>query len=307
MKGDPSFADWRRAGKTLRQIDETARWWRGDWIVYGETRSEWGDKYEHECGELGLDYGSVANLKSLSKEFNFSRRREKLSWNHHAAVASLPEKEQDRLLDLAEREQLPYRELRKVVREVRHEAKRLTRAWPDGQYGLIYCDPPWQPFDGALDPTREIENQYPTMTVEELVVMAEESPLGEPGGVKSIAAPDCALVMWTTAQKLAESCEVIDAWGFTLKTGAVWVKDSIGMGHWFRQRHEILILATTGSPMTPPEGERQDSVIMAPRRGHSEKPEEAYSLLEGMFSGVPKVELFRRGEPRPGWDGWGNE
>ena len=40
---------------------------------------------------------------------------------------------------------------------------------------MIYCDPPWQPFDGALDPTREIENQYPTMTVEQLVAMADQS------------------------------------------------------------------------------------------------------------------------------------
>ncbi len=30
-------------------------------------------------------------------------------------------------------------------------------------------------------------------------------------------------------------------------------------------------------------------------------------MLEAMFEGVPKVELFHRGEARPGWDSWGNE
>ena len=69
VNGSPSFAEWQRAGRTLRHLDEKARWWRGDWIAYGETRTEWGDKYEHECNELGLDYGTVRNLKSLSKVF----------------------------------------------------------------------------------------------------------------------------------------------------------------------------------------------------------------------------------------------
>ena len=136
-------------------------------------------------------------------------------------------------------EQWTRKDMRAAVRDVHREAKRIARKWPAGQYGLICCDPPWQPFDGALDPTRQIENQYPTMTVDELVAMADQSPSGEPGGVKAITAPDCVLAMWTTAQKLAESCQVIDAWGFMLKTGAVWVKDSIGMGYWFRQRHDL--------------------------------------------------------------------
>ena len=56
--------------------------------------------------------------------------------------------------------------------------------------------------------------------------------------------------MWTIASKLEESCQVIRAWGFEVQSGAVWVKDSIGMGSWFRQRHETLVLATTGTPMT---------------------------------------------------------
>lgn len=307
VQGEPTFEEWEKVGAFLLKIEASNRWWRGDWILYGETRDGWGDHYEHACSELGLEYSTVRNLKSISKQFQLSRRRDNLGWDHHEAVAGLPEKEQERLLDLAETVPLTYRELRKVVRDVRHEAKRLLQTWPEGTYGLIYCDPPWRAFDGTLDPTRQIENQYPTMTVEELVAMADQSPSGEPGGVKAIIAPNCVLAIWTIASKLDECCQVIRAWGFEVQIQAIWVKDRIGMGHWFRQRHETLILATTGTPLTPPESHRPDSIIEAPRRGHSEKPDEVYPLLEGMFAGVRKVELFHRGEPRPGWDTWGNE
>ena len=307
VHGDPTFAEWETCGTFLRQIEAASRWWMGDWLAYGETRSEWGDKYEHECSVLKHGYSDIRTLKSLSKKFELSRRRDNLTWDHHAAVWGLPTDEQDRLLGLAEAQKWKRKDLRAAVREVRHRAKRISRVWPERQYGLIYCDPPWRGFDGTLDPTRQIENQYPTMTVDDLIAMASQSPSGEPGGIKAITAPDCILAMWTIASKRDESCRVITAWGFEVQSEAVWVKDSIGMGHWFRQRHETLVLATAGAPMTPLESDRPDSVIEAPRRGHSEKPDEVYTLLEDMFRGVPKVELFHRGESRPGWHTWGNE
>jgi N6-adenosine-specific RNA methylase IME4 len=30
-------------------------------------------------------------------------------------------------------------------------------------------------------------------------------------------------------------------------------------------------------------------------------------LIEKHFPNLPKIELNRRGPPRPGWDAWGNE
>ena len=90
VHGDPSFEEWRRAGKTLSLIEANGRWWLGDLLAYGETRSEWGDKYAHECSILGRSYGDVRNLKSLSTRFQLSRRRDNLSWDHHATVSGLP-------------------------------------------------------------------------------------------------------------------------------------------------------------------------------------------------------------------------
>ena len=40
---------------------------------------------------------------------------------------------------------------------------------------------------------------------------------------------NCILYLWATAPKLLEALEVMDAWGFTYKTQAIWNKEIIGM------------------------------------------------------------------------------
>jgi N6-adenosine-specific RNA methylase IME4 len=47
-------------------------------------------------------------------------------------------------------------------------------------------------------------------------------------------------------------------------------------------------------------------VIAAPRREHSRKPNEVYAIIEAMYPGLPKMELFAR-KARPGWAAWGNQ
>ena len=56
----------------------------------------------------------------------------------------------------------------------------------------------------------------------------------------------------------------------------------------------------------PTERNRPPSVIHAPRREHSRKPDEAYALIEQMYPELPKIELFAR-QARPRWEAWGNE
>lgn len=50
-----------------------------------------------------------------------------------------------------------------------------------------------------------------------------------------------------------------------------------------------------------------DSVIEAERGRHSQKPEQAYELIEAAYPHLTKLELFARGRPRPGWQTWGNQ
>jgi N6-adenosine-specific RNA methylase IME4 len=165
---------------------------------------------------------------------------------------------------------------------------------PEGPFGAILADPPWTM--GSPDSQFAPEQHYPTMTLDEICAMAIP------------AADDCVLFLWAVTCLLPAALEVITAWGFTYRSSLVWVKtDGIGPGVWLRQRHEQLLIATRGHIPPPDPEDRVDSVIQAPRGDHSTKPEESYQRIERMYPHLPKLELFRRGQPRPGWHAWGNQ
>lgn len=163
------------------------------------------------------------------------------------------------------------------------------------RFPVIYADPPWR-YEHSQSISREIENQYPTMSLDEICALP----------VQDVITPDAILFLWTTSPKLEESMRVIDAWGFTYRTCFVWVKDKIGMGYYARQRHELLLVAKRGDIPTPPPSARYDSVIEAPRGEHSEKPLEVYEMIETMYPDLPRIEFFARTQ-RAGWEFWGNQ
>lgn len=163
------------------------------------------------------------------------------------------------------------------------------------RYPVIYCDPPWR-YEHVKTESRAIENQYPTMTLDDICGM----------NIEAISTPDCIIFMWTTSPKLLESFRVLEAWGFTYRTCAVWDKEKIGMGYYFRQQHEILLVATKGSIPTPVPENRPSSVIRIARAEHSAKPFEVAAIIEKMYPELPKIELFCR-TPRDGWAAWGNQ
>lgn len=190
---------------------------------------------------------------------------------------------------------------RKEVTHFRNYASRGVKEpppLPKGKYTVIYADPPWQ-YDFSKSDSREIENQYPTMTVEEICDL----------DIESITAPNCVLFLWATSPKLTEAFRVIDAWGFKYKTCAIWDKQKIGMGYYFRQQHELLLVATVGSPAAPPAESRLSSVIAAPRGEHSAKPPAVYEAIESMYPPSEKthIELFVREKKRAKWKSWGNQ
>jgi N6-adenosine-specific RNA methylase IME4 len=307
-----SERDWRDAGASLGRIERAVMWWIGDWWAYGEHR--YGDrKAIVEAPDwTGPSFRTCMNAATVCRQFETSRRREVLSFKHHAEVAALPSSEADRLLNAAEpatdddTPRLKASELRGQVKRIRRQerivelAAETERASADlhGRiYNVIYADPPWkfEPYSEQTGMDRAADNHYPTMTLEairDLVVPA---------------ASDCGLFLWTTTPLLNQAVTVVDAWGFEYKTSAVWVKDRAGTGYWFRNQHEILLVATRGNIPAPAPGTQWTSVIEAPVGEHSAKPEIFLEIIEEYFPLLPKIELFRRGATRPGWDAWGNE
>ena len=163
---------------------------------------------------------------------------------------------------------------------------------PEGALpSLVLADPPWQ-YDHATS-TRRIENHYPSATIDEIIA---HSPRTE---------EDCVLLMWAVAPKLDLALEVMCGWGFSFKTSAVWDKEKIGMGYWFRGQHELLLVGTKGDVSPPPSEARRSSVFREARGEHSRKPACVYEWIEEAFSGA-KLEMYCR-EPRAGWQTWGNE
>jgi N6-adenosine-specific RNA methylase IME4 len=224
-----------------------------------------------------------------------------------AAIASQSIEEQREILALVE-PKLILKAAQKInarKAEKRH-AERIARLVTvsnnnsplpsDRRYPVVYCDPPWRRPDGTSTPNREIENHYPTLTTEEICAL----PVG------ALATDDAVLFLWSVAPNLPEALQVMAAWGFEYATSVVWVKHAVGTGHWVRNRHELLLIGRRGDMPHPAPAARRDSVIEAPRREHSRKPDEAYEMIEQMYPELPKIELFAR-SARPGWDVWGNE
>lgn len=218
-----------------------------------------------------------------------ARRRLRLA----DAFNALPGPEQKAVLACEK----PEAELAKRAREKANTARRrrnpvLAR---DGKADVILCDPPWK-YEFSRSPAREIENQYPTMAEEEIAALP----------VAKAAAKDAVLFLWATSPKLCVALRVMDAWGFEYKTCAIWDKEKIGMGYYFRQAHEILLVGTRGKPQVPEEKSRPPSVIRAKRGKHSEKPEAVYTLIERMYPSARRLEMFARAR-RQGWFAFGNE
>jgi len=162
-------------------------------------------------------------------------------------------------------------------------------------YPVLYADPPWR-YEHSESESRAIENQYPTMTLDEICALP----------VDDLATPDAILFLWATSPKLAESMQVIESWGFTYRTCAVWDKQKIGMGYYFRQQHELLLVATRGSIPTPIPEHRPASVFSEARGDHSAKPVQFAAWIEAMYPTLLRIELFCR-SPRDGWATWGNQ
>ena len=160
---------------------------------------------------------------------------------------------------------------------------------PNGKrYGLVYADPPWKYLP-------ESETRYP---LDHLQVICAEFD-------HKLAEENAVLALWVPPSQIEAGMAVVKAWGFEFKTSMVWDKERTGTGQYFMNQHEYLFIATRGKPLRP--CKRFSSVLRDKRATkHSKKPIGAYALLEDMYEGLSKLEMYAR-DIREGWDGWGNQ
>ena len=185
---------------------------------------------------------------------------------------------------------------RALVKAVHLDPEGQAAPLPEGTYGAILADPPWQfKLWGDGGSQRAPDRHYPTIPLEEIKAL----PVGE------LAAKDCALFLWAVQSMLPQAVEVMEAWGFEFRTSAfVWVKEGgAGLGYWTRKDTEICLLGIKGSPKRLNADVRE--AIKAKRGRHSEKPAEVYRRIERLVPG-PYMELFAR-KAHLGWNRWGND
>lgn len=171
---------------------------------------------------------------------------------------------------------------------------------PAGGFGLIMADPPWSyEMRSERGYGRAPEAHYRTMDLAAIKALP----------VEMLAAEDCLLWLWALGPQLPQALEVISAWGFTFKTSGHWAKvgasgkQHFGTGYILRNAGEPFILATRGAPKT---SRSVRSVVIAPVREHSRKPDEAFVSAERLMPESRRLELFSR-QRRAGWSSWGDE
>jgi len=171
------------------------------------------------------------------------------------------------------------------------------------KYNVVYADPPWQYNTGINTLDAVTDAHYSTMNLEAVCKY--------PASLGLNVQDNAVLFLWVTNPFLVKALDVVKAWGFEYKSQIVWIKTDLkrpGVGYYVRGRHEMLWICTRGSftpldkNISPPIG----SVLEAPVREHSKKPDEAYSIIETLYPNCTYVELFARGK-RDGWESFGDE
>jgi hypothetical protein len=110
-----STEGWLQTGDAIRALERATPWLWADWYLAG------GDTRILPLGWDGPERRTLENYAAVAKRFPISRRRELISFKHHAELVALPESMQDELLDWCASPQRPS------VRELRLEkARRLA-------------------------------------------------------------------------------------------------------------------------------------------------------------------------------------
>lgn len=292
-----SKSQWEEAGQALSVVSARLNWYVGDWLA-AVKGDEWGyGDLEEVCQRFELNYQTAANAKSVCESFEFSLRRENLSYGHHKEVQGRDDA--DELLDWCEETTPP-----RPIKELREEKARrrnvalVARDLPVGKYSVIYADPPWEYNSGDQHANEAqatvLSTHYPSMPLQAICDM----PISE------LAADGCVLFIWATSPTLEECFQVISDWGFDYKASMVWDKVKHNVGHYVSVRHEILLICTNGQ--TPKVPKLVDSVYTEERTEHSRKPEFFRQTIEELYPTAKRIELFSRAKTQ-GWEVWGNE
>ena len=165
-----------------------------------------------------------------------------------------------------------------------------------GTYSVIYADPPWDYGGGNEGADCDPAVHYPVMPLEDIKALP----------VKNCIDKDSALFLWVPSCLLLQGLEVMEAWGFTYASSMVWCKTRAvpSMGP-TKIAHEYLLIGRRGIALHDIT-KRLKSWVAEEATVHSKKPAVFGQMIDAMYPGFPKLEMFARNK-RPGWSVYGNQ
>jgi ParB family chromosome partitioning protein len=193
----------------------------------------------------------------------------------------------------------PYRRMRNVIAsdEIKKEPPGLPMYGP---YRTGIIDTPWASEPGEPDKDHGARGYYPypTMTPEQMSAAL---------AVPSILHADASVWLWITNFHLLRGDHLIIAKAWDLKPVALftWIKGKFGQGQRARGATEHLIQMVRGSVLCL--GSDTKTWFEGAGGEHSQKPIEAYELVEKLTPAPRYFEMFSRGPARDKWDLHGNE
>lgn len=175
----------------------------------------------------------------------------------------------------------------------------------DKKYNIIYADPPWKQSKGGKKNVRKNSSgkplDYPVCTLEEIEQHLSQSV--------SLTENDSILFLWTIDKYLFQAQEIAEKLGYKLHARMIWNKvTGIPAAFTVRFGHEYLLYMYKGKllPVDKAERGKIHTVFTEQVKRHSQKPEQAYQIIERLYPNTEKLELYARTK-RDGWDCWGNE
>lgn len=189
----------------------------------------------------------------------------------------------------------------------------LLKANKEIKRNIVYIDPAWKykmeekkNNNGSMI-LGTASSHYPTMPLDDLKQLK----------INEIAAKDCVLFMWTTGPQLANAIMLIKAWGFKYKTlFMTWIKTHKGdanrgkrLGFYTRQSCEMVLMASRGyiHKYKNPRCKMVYNHFTGDSREHSRKPTYVKEIIDLMFPGIPRIEIFARESEDLNWDYFGNQ
>ena len=166
-----------------------------------------------------------------------------------------------------------------------------------GTFSVIYADPPWNyggNNDGSFcDPAVH----YPLMSTDAIQALSVKECLGK----------DAALYLWVPSCLFEDGLAVLKAWGFSYVSSMVWCKNRAVMSQGpTKTAHEMLLIGKKGGSLHENE-QRLNSWVVADATAHSKKPEAFAQMLDAMYPGLSKLEMFAREARGEDWSVFGNQ